>query len=138
VNVYFVSAGEVTDQPSEWEPPETYVVCDLVAADTRSQARYELWRSEERVLGDLSEQHWAETRVVAKGVERVRGRLKYNDPLWNVTCPEHMGRPCVCELLAEGPPWQCEECGSFETVAEIEFSTTVGQAGRRLCMSCLL
>jgi hypothetical protein len=138
VNVYFVSAGEVTDYGREWEPPETYVLCDLVAADTRSQARYELWRTETWVLGDLHEQRWTETQLIVKDVDRERGRLKFNDPLWKLACPEHPGKPCVCEILGEGPPWQCDECGGFDGVAEIEFSTTPGATGRRLCGKCFL
>lgn len=138
MNVYFVSAGEVTDCGREWEPPETFVLCDLVAAETRSQARYELWRTEQWLLGDLRDQRWAETRLLLSDVDRECGRLGWIDPLWELTCPEHWGLPCLCRALKEGPPWQCEECSSFDGVAYIEFSTTPGRTGRRLCGNCLM
>lgn len=82
MNVYFVSAGEVTTfGPGEYDPPETSFLVELVAAPTRSAATYDMWRKYERDLGDLTECRW-ETKLIAKNQDRARGLLDWGDPLW--------------------------------------------------------
>lgn len=94
LNVYFVNAGEVTTQASEWEPPETGCLVELVAAPTRRAATYAVWKKYEWDLGDLRDQRW-ETKLIAKGVDRERGILPYNDPLWR--SPKLCGADCEPE-----------------------------------------
>lgn len=88
MNVYFVSAGEVTTydviEPGVIEVPETDFLVELVAARSREQATYLVWQKHQRDLGGLTEQHW-QTKVVAYAPEHGHtkaGILPYNDPLW--------------------------------------------------------
>lgn len=86
MNVYFVSAGEVTtyeviDREAGLYVPEEGFLVDLVAAPTRRGATYDFWQKYAHDLGDLTEQRW-ETKLIAKDVDRERGVLKCDDPLW--------------------------------------------------------
>ena len=86
MNVYFVSAGEVTtyeviDREAGLSVPETGFLVELVAAPTRSAATYDMWRKHKYDLGGLTEQHW-ETKLIAKNADRERGVLDWGDPLW--------------------------------------------------------
>lgn len=83
MNIYFVSAGEVTDyHNSEIDPPETYFLVELVAAPTRSKATYQVWKMHERLLGDLREQRW-QTKLVAQ-TDRPVGIVEWDDNLWKL------------------------------------------------------
>lgn len=94
MNVYFVSAGEVTTydviEPGVIEVPETGFLVELVAAPTRSAATYDVWRKHQRDIGGLTEQHW-QTKLVAKDADRERGILRHDDPLWERAEPKDVG-----------------------------------------------
>ncbi|KKL99338.1 hypothetical protein LCGC14_1815400 [marine sediment metagenome] len=85
MNVYFVSAGEVTEydhQVPAVDPPETYFLVGLVAAPRRSAAIYRFWCEHQRLLGDLTDQRW-QTKCIEKGTEHTLGTiLEDDDPLW--------------------------------------------------------
>ena len=82
MNIYFVSAGEVTTYgPGYYDPPETGFFVELVAAPTRRAATYLVWQKHQRDLGGLIEQHW-ETKLIAKDADRERGVLEWNDLFW--------------------------------------------------------
>lgn len=85
MNVYFVSAGEVTTydviEPGVIEVPETGFLVDLVAAASCRAATYLFWLQYRRDIGDLTDQRW-ETKLIAKDVDRKRGVLDWDDPLW--------------------------------------------------------
>jgi hypothetical protein len=101
VNVYFVNAGEVTTYEriaADLHVPETGCLVELVAAPTRSAATYAMWKEHERDLGDLRDQRW-ETKLIAKGVDRERGILPYNDPLWR--SPKLCGADCEPDCVPE-------------------------------------
>ncbi len=83
MNIYFVSAGEVTERGnSDIDPPETYFLVQMVAALTRSKATYLVWKKHEWVLGDLNEQRW-QTKLVARS-DRPAGILDWDDVLWKI------------------------------------------------------
>ncbi|KKN41474.1 hypothetical protein LCGC14_0722880 [marine sediment metagenome] len=86
MNVYFVNAGEVTtydciDREAGLYVPEEGCLVELVAAWTRKQAIYTMWKAHKHDLGDLTDQRWI-TMCIAKRVDRPRGILPPNDPLW--------------------------------------------------------
>lgn len=87
MKVYFVSAGEVTTYDviaADLKVPETEFLVELVAARSRGQATYLVWKEHERDLGDLSEQRW-QTKVIAYPPEcrhNKSGILPHTDPLW--------------------------------------------------------
>ena len=90
MNIYFISAGEVTDYGnSDIDPPETSFLVELVAAPTRSKATYQVWKMHERLLGDLREQRW-QTKLVAK-TDRPAGIVGWDDDLWKLeNLPENL------------------------------------------------
>lgn len=89
MNVYFVSAGEITtydviDRESALAVPATEFLVELVAASSRAQATYLVWQKHRWDLGDLTEQRW-QTKVIAYAPEH--GHIKphilhHSDPLW--------------------------------------------------------
>ena len=86
MNVYFVSAGEVTtydviDRESDLKVPETGFLVELIAALTRSKATYLMWRKHRYDLGDLVDQRW-QVRTIMRDADRPPGILDPADPLW--------------------------------------------------------
>ena len=140
MNIYLVDAGEFTDRGryDPPEPPETWREMALVAAPTRRTAFSILWKAHRLSwYADYIEIPWRGRKVCE--AERERGVLeRTDDPIWELTCSEHWGKPCVCELLEIGPPEQCEGCGTFEGVGVTEFAMPrTEQIGKALCGSCL-
>lgn len=97
MNVYFVSAGEVTEYDHAYppiDPPETYFLVELVAAPTRRAATYAVWKKHQRLLGDLIEQHWQTQKVAEKEIPA--GILDHDDELWHDPKLPQPGEVRVC------------------------------------------
>ena len=85
MNVYFVSAGEVTEYDRGYppvNPPDTYFLVGLVAAPSRSKAVYRFWYEHQRLLGDLTAQHWQTKRIAKETGHKIGTILNDDDPLW--------------------------------------------------------
>ena len=92
INAYFVDAGE----PTEYDPIDGEVYdCAVVRASSRGQAQYIFWLNHLAGEGDLTEFQYR-VRLIKKGVDGSTGSVKYDDPLWHMTCFRHWGQMCIC------------------------------------------
>ena len=117
MNVYFTDAGWITIRYGEYDPPEDWRAVRLVAAAKPAQARYLAWKADPYHLGDLHEQTWKHTRLIAKDVDLPLGLVEDDSPYWGYTCEKCWGTPCCCYpcddeacLLRAGAPHYTSGC----------------------------
>jgi hypothetical protein len=102
MNVYFVLSETLTATIPILDdgtgPEEQYAICELVAARSRSQARWMAWKTDKHSwTGDPADMPRFNTQLLRKGVDRLAGLVTHAPELQDLWQE-------VKEVAASGPP----------------------------------